>query len=239
MRLLLTILATFFVGFLLLFVLRVSGYATHEKARLNSFLQQGFTPIYKVRETAQLPQKNQNAILDLIVQENDKKEFVVLFADSQPLLEKILTQYSEARFLFRLQDGDPDAHIEFMKFVYAHDLSERLVFHSESANILKDVRDKYPQILTTVSHAELTLMLFMHHLWIETIFPIHGDIVLLQPTIQGNSSLLPRLLEEFHRRKKITLLDLDVSSSDTDICSPEIDGWSSIRHLQKNEICAL
>ncbi len=127
---------------------------------------------------------------------------------SKPLL-------SLQEYLGSLKSGSLAINIRNRSLSHFDQLSElinkqkdlKVIFTSETTNIIREARKKEPNWLFMSGHTLLSRLRVMGSLFLETMTSIDEDLVL----INTNTPLQSRVAKEIQRRKKFLILDLNSS----------------------------
>tara|TARA_B100000749_G_scaffold280889_1_gene280173 strand:+ start:74822 stop:75574 length:753 start_codon:yes stop_codon:yes gene_type:complete len=132
------------------------------------------------------------------------------------MLSDYLKFHPQDKILFiDLADRDP-AKFQGLRDILLKSLRpEQIVFTSAYVEPLDFLRKEIPRALFAMNVAQVGKLVFMNSLFIETIAPMDGDLVIAPTKYRKRPLFQPRLVDELNRRQiPILIINPDESPSD-------------------------
>lgn len=135
----------------------------------------------------------------------DLAELRPFFPDA-PLLEDIMTEFPNQRFILNLVDNVPDIQFETVKLLQTLNPDKRVLIQSDTDVLLRSIKDLKPLWLYGTSHADIMRLLSFESIGLLSTTPFKGDVFISPLSLKGRSILNENVIEEMRRRKKMTIL---------------------------------
>lgn len=135
----------------------------------------------------------------------DLAELRPFFADS-PLLEDLMTQFPNQRFVINIVDNVVDLHFELVKILQTLNPDNRVLIQSDTDVLLRSIKDMKALWLYGTSHADLMRLLSFESVGLLPATPFKGDVFISPLELKGRSVLNAEVLNELRRRKKTIFL---------------------------------
>ncbi len=144
-----------------------------------------------------------------------------------PTLEEALASFPTSRFILNIQANEKGIHKKIVTIVTKHQADKRVLIQSDYDIIIKTIKKLQPLWLFGSGQTELTKLKILEGLFIETISPIRGDIIVasLYQKKHGQRSFSQKLIKEIHRRQMKVILGPIHSREDLEKLTREgVDG---------------
>ena len=131
-----------------------------------------------------------------------KKNFQILS------LVDYLEVFNKQPVVINMLEQDPARMHGLDSLLKKYNMAELVILHSPYTQTLRYLRKEMPRTLSTINQQMLMKALFFESLYIETLVPLKGDLVLSPPSIFNQPLFTPRVLAELKRRHLSLILDL-------------------------------
>lgn len=124
-----------------------------------------------------------------------------IFPDA-PLLEDVLKQFPDLRFILNVVDNTDHIHEDLIKLLEPLNPDKRLLIQSDTDVILSAIKEKKPLWLYGSSRSELMRMLSFESIGVLPAASFRADVLIVPLTLHDRPAYNRGILEEMHRRKK-------------------------------------
>ncbi len=138
--------------------------------------------------------------------QNQKSEFPFREKGLRILsLKDLIEKFPKHRFLINLADDTTGTEQQIVKALGYNDKTQRFILTSERDKIMKEMRKNSPMLLFGASTPQLTQLMILANVLLETIAPLDADLLIVENVSEKvrNSNrifLNEKMINEAHRR---------------------------------------
>ncbi len=119
-----------------------------------------------------------------------------------PLLQQVLTEFSHARLVLDIHSANPAIVTQLIALIEDHAMDSQVVIVSQFEHIISSFKKHRPYLRYGATASEVKRMVFSSYIYLDTLFPITSDILMIPVHYDRYRMLTKRVISHVKQRNK-------------------------------------